>query len=411
LGARRKLLFPLGRGSAAEHAATVAAQAATPQATGTAAAAPPGAVPAAARRARLSAASALWILAVLAVVGALYVGRLFFVPLLISVLASYALNPAVNALEKIYLPRSLAAAVVLVALTTAAGWAVLSLRGDAQSFFDKLPDTARRVRQSVTVAPGESPSPLQQIRRASQELQRAAAEATGARPPSADARPDDLLPLTTLRDFTLGQSASLMLAFIGEAPVVLLLTYFLLASGDHFRRKLMTVAGPSLSRRRVTLAILTEIDRQVQRYMLATLASNVTAGLGIWGGFALLGIHNAALWGAAAGVLHFIPYLGPALVTVGAVAAAFVQLGSLADAAGTAALALAVFCVSGMLLMPWLQSRFSRINAAVLFIALVFFGWLWGVWGLLLGAPLAAVLKVISDHVAPLKPVGELMGQ
>jgi len=172
----------------------------------------------------------------------------------------------------------------------------------------------------------------------------------------------------------------------------------------------MSVAGPSLSRRKITLDILNEIDAQVQRYMLSMVASNIAAGLGIWAAFGLFGLQNAGLWGTAAGILHFIPYLGPAMVTVAATGAAFLQLGSLTQALGVAASSVAVFVVTGMLLMPWLQSRLSRINATVMFGALLFFGWLWGVWGLLLGAPLAAVAKVICERVEPLRHVGEMMG-
>ena len=122
-------------------------------------------------------------------------------------------------------------------------------------------------------------------------------------------------------------------------------------------------------------------------------------------------MEQAGVWGVAAGVLHFVPYLGPALIALGSGVAAFLQFGSLLYALAVAGVSLLVAGAIGFVFMTWLQSRFARVNAAVLFIALLFFGWLWGVWGLLLGAPLVAIVKVICDRVESLKPAGELLGR
>ena len=113
----------------------------------------------------------------------------------------------------------------------------------------------------------------------------------------------------------------------------------------------------------------------------------------------------------AAGLLHFIPYIGSALVVLGSGAAAFLQFESLLHACAVAGVALLVAGTIGHVFVTWLQSRAARVNAAVLFIALLFIGWLWGIWGLLLGAPLVAIVKVICDRVESLKPVGELLGR
>jgi predicted PurR-regulated permease PerM len=126
---------------------------------------------------------------------------------------------------------------------------------------------------------------------------------------------------------------------------------------------------------------------------------------------AALGLEQAGVWGVAAGVLHFIPYLGPLLLAFVSGVAAFLQFGTLLDALLIAGASLLVAGAVGMVFMTWLQSRFASVNAAVLFIALLFFGWLWGVAGLLLGAPLVAIAKVVCDRIESLKPVGELLGR
>jgi predicted PurR-regulated permease PerM len=150
---------------------------------------------------------------------------------------------------------------------------------------------------------------------------------------------------------------------------------------------------------------------QIQRYLLANLATNTLLAVGTWLAFLALGLDQAGVWGVAAGVLHFIPYLGPALIALGSGVAAFLQFGSVLHAVAVAGVSLLVAGLIGFAFMTWLQSRFARVNAAVLFIALLFFGWLWGVWGLLLGAPLVAIAKVVFDRVESLKPAGELLGR
>jgi len=367
---------------------------------------------------------AIAVIALVALVAALYFARAFFVPLLIGILASYALHPMVDALERLRLPRSIGAALVLLAVVGGLSWIGGSMSSDAESIIEKLPEAARKLRLELSAPRTGAPSALQNMQEAAKELQAAAvaAAATASAQPPAGAKPKERIlarvpaPLpatpepTWLRDYTLAQSA-LLVTVAAQTPIVLLLTYFLLASGVHFRRKLVQFVGPSLARKKEAVRTLEEIDVQVQRYLLVMLGSNVLVGFGTWATFLALGLDHAGVWGVAAGVLHFIPYLGPAVIAFGSGVAAHLQFGSMGSGLATAALSLLVSGLVGIVLMTWLQSRFARVNAAVLFIALLFFGWLWGVWGLLLGAPILAIAKVVFDRVESLKPVGDLLGQ
>ena len=110
-------------------------------------------------------------------------------------------------------------------------------------------------------------------------------------------------------------------------------------------------------------------------------------------------------------MLHFIPYLGTALVAVIAGVMGYLQFGTPLYAVAAMAIAILIAGIIGLLFMTWLQGRFARVNPAVLFISLLFFGWLWGTAGLLLGAPLVAIAKVICDRIESLKPAGELLGR
>ncbi|HEV7477136.1 MAG TPA: AI-2E family transporter [Burkholderiales bacterium] len=351
-------------------------------------------------------------LALVALVAALYLARGFFVPLLIGILASYALHPMVNWLEAWRVPRFIGAALVLAMVVGSFSWIGVSMSGDAEALIEKLPEAARKLREDLSDARSGAPTALQNMQQAAKELEGAAADA-GAKPKARlvaaqVTEPAWLREPTWLRDYTLAQSA-LLVAVAAQTPIVLLLTYFLLASGQHFRRKLLQLVGPSLARKKDAVEILEQVDVQVQRYLLAMFLSNVLLAAGTWLAFLALGLDQAGVWGVAAGVLHFIPYLGAVLIALGSGVAAFLQFGSLLHAVAVAGVSLLVASAVGLAFMTWLHGRFARVNAAVLFIGLLFFGWLWGVWGLLLGAPLVAIAKVIFDRVESLKPAGALL--
>lgn len=351
---------------------------------------------------------AVGLLAVIAIVAALYLARAFFVPLLIGILASYTLSPVVEWLKRCYIPRAVGAALVLVVLVGGISWIAFSLSDDAAAMIEKLPEAARKLRQNLSEE-RTRPTALQNMQEAAKQIEGAAADA-GAKPGAHVVAVRESEPSAWLRNYALAQSA-LLFAVVSQAPIVLLLTYFLLVSGTHFRRKLVQFVGPSQSRKNDAALILDEIDVQIQRFLLTMLMSNALVGVGIWLAFRALGIEQAAVWGVAASVLHSVPYLGPASISFAGGMAAFLQFGSLLHGLAAAGVSLLVAGAVGFVFMPWLQSRFAGVDAAVLFISLLFFGWLWGVWGLLLGAPLVAIAKVICDRVDSLKPVGELLGR
>jgi predicted PurR-regulated permease PerM len=352
------------------------------------------------------------LIAAIAIVAALYLARGFFIPLLIGILASYALRPLVDKLEAWRLPRSVGAALVLALVAGGAGWTGYAVSDDAQAMIENLPHAARKLRSGLSAARAGAPTALQNMQAAAKEIEGAATDAGakhGAKPPARAAAAAIPEP-TWLRDYTLAQTA-LVVSVLAQAPIVLLLAYFLLASGVHFRRKLLALVGPSLARKKDALRILEEIDSQVQRYLLSMLGANALLALATWLAFLALGLDQAGVWGIAAGVLHFIPYLGPTLVAIASGVAAYLQFGSLLMAAAVAGASLAVAFAVGLVLMTFLQGRLASVNSAVLFIALLFFGWLWGLWGLLLGAPLVAIAKAVFDRVDALKPAGDLLGR
>jgi predicted PurR-regulated permease PerM len=195
-----------------------------------------------------------------------------------------------------------------------------------------------------------------------------------------------------------------------QMMVVVFLVFFMLASGDLFKRKLLRIAA-EYNKKRFTLQVIEEIDAQVRRYLVVLLVSNVLVGVGTWLVFLWLGVKYAGLWGVVAAILHTAPYFGPTLVAALSLIVAFVQFEDWGRAFLVSGSSILVAAMVGSLFTTWLASRQTKMNATASFIGLLFFGWIWGFWGILLGIPLIAIVKTICDHNEDWKPVAELLGQ
>ena len=359
-------------------------------------------------------------LALLAVLGSLYTlywAKAVFIPILLGLMASYALTPVVDRMQRWHVPRVLAAALLLSAIVTAVTWMGWHLRHDASALIESLPEVAQRFRESIQNQQGPRAKPataIEKVQQAASELEKTA-ETSAASAASAAAANRGVTkvqiekPKFNVQDYfwtgTLG-----LVALIGQATVVLFLTFFLLASGDTFRRKMVKIAGPTFTEKRLTIQALDEITEQMQRYLLVQVFTSVLVGIATWLCFVWIGVQQAAVWGIVAAVLNFIPYVGSIVFTVASAAVGLMQFGNLESALMTAGVSLVLHTISGYVLTPWLTSRTSRMNAVTVFVGVLLFGWLWGLWGLLLGVPILMVVKAVCDRIEDLKPVGELLG-
>lgn len=350
---------------------------------------------------------ALVVIATVAVVGILHFAAEFIVPVVAGFLLAYALEPPVRRLSNIGVPRGVAAALVLAAITGTAVVSASWLRDDAAAVVAELPQAARKLRAAIQSGGGVGP--LAHVQEAAAELERAATEASGKKGTVSKPPPAPTPVASDLPKQLAAQGAAVVIV-VAQLAIVVTLALFILAAGDGFRRKIVRLVGPSLAPRRITVEILNEIDVQVQRYMLVMLVTNVLVGLACWAAYAWLGLARPALWGTVTAVLHFIPYVGGVVATFLVAAAALIETGSLATTAYVVLATLGIVAALGMGFNTWLQGRACRMNAVAVFIIVLLFGWLWGAWGLLLGAPLAAIAKTIADRIEGLKPLGELLG-
>ena len=164
-------------------------------------------------------------------------------------------------------------------------------------------------------------------------------------------------------------------------------------------------------KKKITVQILDEINRQIERFLIVRVVTSVAVGVATWLAFQAVGLEQAAVWGMAAGLFNSIPYFGPVIVAAGTAVVAFVQFGTLPMAAMVSGISLLITSVEGWILTPWLTSRAARTNEVAVFVGLIFWGFVWGIWGTLLAVPMLVALKACCDRIDDLKPIGELLGE
>ncbi|HEY7440847.1 MAG TPA: AI-2E family transporter [Vicinamibacterales bacterium] len=349
-------------------------------------------------------------LAVLALVSAAYFARGFLIPVVVGVLVSYALEPAVASLARHRVPRTLGAALILGFLCVGIGGTVFELRDEAAQALGDAPQTVRKFRRLIRDF-RSSDGTVSQLNKAAEELEQAAAVAAGGPQKLPGTTSVQIVePALNLRDYLLWGPMSAA-AIAGQIALLVFLVYFLLASGDLFKRKLVRLAGPSLERRRVTVKVLDQISHKIAHFLLYLVIVNLIVALATGAAFWWIGMNNPVLWGVAAGVLNTVPYFGPMLVMVGSAIVALLQDGSVNLAVMAGGLSLIITSIEGYLLTPILLGQATRMNAVAVFVGVLFWSWLWGIWGALLAVPILVVLKTVADHVEDLKPVGELLGE
>jgi predicted PurR-regulated permease PerM len=169
------------------------------------------------------------------------------------------------------------------------------------------------------------------------------------------------------------------------------------------------LSGDTLSKRRVTVQLIDEIGDSVAKTISHLTLTSALVGVATTVCLSLLHVSYAGLWGFAAALFNFIPYVGPLVVACGLFLAGIVQFGDLGMAAIVAGVSIAITSVEGFIFTPIVFGRAARVNPVAVFIGFLFWGWLWGLWGMLLALPLLLIMRAIADRVEELSPLAELL--
>ena len=361
---------------------------------------------------------ALGIIATVAFVWALQWSEKFLVPLLLGVFIAYTLSPVVAWLERWHIQRAIGATLVTVAIVAALAGVLYRVQGEIVSIVDELPALTHKVTKLLTDNTTGQPSRIQQVQAAAAEFEKAAAnvgasgDAEAARRAAARRAAPAAAPAAGFKvmDWVLAGSMGLV-TFISQATMVVFLVFFLLLAGDTFKRKLVKLTGPSLTRKKVTVHILDDINTSIQAYMFMLLVTNGLLALLMWLALSAIGLENAGAWAIFAGLMHIMPYFGPLLITTATGAVAFMQFESLRMVLLVTGASMAIATLVGTVVATWMTGRIARMNPAAVFVSLLFWGWLWGVWGLLLGVPVVVIVKVVAERVEGMEVLAELLGE
>ena len=354
---------------------------------------------------------ALVVLTTLAVIFALDWAQSFIITLLLGVLLAYALNPLVNQLERIKINRVIGSSMVILVLIGSLVFAGYELRGQVQSIISILPEAATKLTSSFIVKRGEPLTNIQKLQMAASQVETATSTVENN---MAKTKKPIMHVVVEEQKFKIGDflwRGSLgVFGFIGEAITMIFLAYFILLSGDSFKRKLVKITGPSLSNKKITVNIMADINHSIQRYMFMLLVTNIIVGIISWAIFRSLNLENSGAWAVAAGFMHIVPYFGPIATAAATGMAAYMQFDSILMALIVSGASILIATIVGVFITTWMTGRIAKMNSAAVFIALIFFSWLWGLWGMLLGIPVIFIIKVVCEHIEHLQPIAELLG-
>ncbi|HEX8788674.1 MAG TPA: AI-2E family transporter [Telluria sp.] len=363
--------------------------------------------------------ASLAIIATVAFVYALQWAKNFLVPLLLGIFIAYTLSPVVRWLERWHVRRAIGATLVTGAILAGIAFTMQSVQGEFLNIVDELPTLTHKVSKMIAEASDGQPSTIQQVQAAAAELEQAAANAgadarhaAARRAPAPAPAPATAAGTGNFRvmDWLLAGSVGLA-SFISQTTMVVFLVFFLLLAGDTFKRKLVKLTGPSLTKKKVTVHILEDINTSIQNYMFMLLVTNTLLALLMWGALRMIGLENPGAWAIFAGVAHIMPYFGPLLITAATGLVAFMQFESLRMAILVGGASLAIATLVGMVVTTWMTGKIAKMNPAAVFVSLLFWGWLWGMWGLLLGVPVVVVIKVVAERVEDMEVLAELLGE
>jgi predicted PurR-regulated permease PerM len=312
------------------------------------------------------------------------------------------------------MPPAIGAGVVLLLLIAVMGIGTYTLAGQVGQIIYQVPAAAHRLRSRFEHRPYNRDGVVEKVTRAAQEVDKTAAAATPDTS-SADAGKGVTQVEIVQQPFSLSNyfwsGGMTLLNVIGQSELVLFLVYFFLVTGDLYKRKLVKIAGPTFTEKKLTVQILDEINRQIESFMKVQVFTSVVVAVATSISLWWLGLNQYVVWGLLAGIFNSIPYLGPVIVTGGLGLVAFMQFDSVPKTFTICSVAFLITSLEGFLLTPALMSRAARINSAAIFTGLLFWSWVWGVWGTVLAVPMLMMLKAVCDHIEDLQPIGELLGE
>ncbi len=328
------------------------------------------------------------------IVYTLFVGRDFFVPVVLSFLFALTLSPIVRFLTKRGMPSPISATLLVVVSGGAIALGGYLLSGPVMQLIDEAPGIGSKLTERVQQLRG----PLELLMQISSQIDSVTDTVSEA----------GVVKVAVQQPGILSQAAGTLLSFATTTAIVFVLSLFLLASGTMFYEKIVQSFSRLTDKKRA-LRVVYDVEREISRYLLTVSLINVGLGTVIGIGLWFIGMPTPFLWGVMAALLNFLPYIG-ALATVVVVAViSIVTFDTLGYALIAPAFVVTCNALEGQIVTPLIVGRRLELNAVAIFIAVAFWSWLWGFIGALIAVPLLVVMKVFCDHFERLQPLGNFL--
>lgn len=332
---------------------------------------------------------------VIACFATLYLASTLFIPIALAILLSLLFTPLVRRLARVGVPRPVGAALAVVVLIALVSGAFTALAGPASAWLERAPINMAILRLRLQ----ELQTPLGDVREAVRQMTEAASGGEQADQP----------PTVIVR--TEGMVDSLMSGtgiVVTEVALTLVLLYFLLAGGNLFLRKTLRVARGRGDRRRA-VEIFRRAETDISTYLVTITLINavlgILTGLAMWG----YGLPNAILWGTLAGILNFVPFLGALVTAVVIALVSFITFDQISFAILPPLTFYALTMIEGQFVTPAVLGKRLTLNPVAVFLALMVWGWMWGIAGMLLAVPMLATFKIFCDNIPRLATIGALL--
>lgn len=330
---------------------------------------------------------------ILALFYTMYFMRSILLPIVLALLLSYLLRPIVRALARVKIPTLLGAALILIALLISIGYGMSALAAPMAGWLEKAPSGLQELQRKFM----PMKKSMTQVARASGEIEKLATPDS----PTKTAVEVKRHPITETLYMRTPE-------FIASALLLLILLYFLLAYDGVFIAKLIKLM-PTLSDKKRAVSIAHEIESHISRYLLTVTMINTCLGLAIGTTVGLLGLRNPVMWGVMVAVLNFVPYLGALTGIICMTIGATLSFDSLSYALVFPAVYLLFSTLEGNFVTPWVMGRSLTLNPVIILLSLTFWGWMWGIAGVILAVPILAAFKIFCAHIKPMEPLAEFL--
>jgi len=331
-------------------------------------------------------------LLILAVFYTIYFMRSILLPIVLALLLSYLFRPIVRGLAKLKIPLPVGAALILIGLLALVGYGASTLATPAVGWLEKAPTGLAELQHKLLPVKKS----VAQVTQATGEIEKLTSASAEIKTVEVKRHPiTEMLFMRTPE-------------FIASAILLLILLYFLLVYDQTFIAKLVKLL-PTLSDKKTAVGIAHDIEWQVSRYLLTVTSINACLGVAVGTAVGLLGLANPVMWGVMVALLNFVPYLGALTGIIGMTIGAVLSFDSLGYALIFPAVYLAFGTLEGSFITPCVMGRSLTLNPVIILLSLTFWGWMWGIVGIILAVPILAAFKIFCTHIKTMEPLAEFL--